>query len=94
MRYIIIAATAFALNAGIALGFVVRDTVFEAEAAKPPPTGRLIELGTLTVASEETAEFPLVNVSDCSALSAFVTTPPRGSGSGSRSARTRRKTGT
>ena len=72
MRYII-ATTALALVAGIALGFVLRDTVFEAEAAKPPPTGRLIELGTVTAAVDETAEFPLVKTDDCSRVSVLAT---------------------
>ena len=72
MRYII-AATAFALVAGIALGLVVRDTVFEAEAAKPPPTGRLIELGAIDAPGDNPiVQFPLVDVRDCSQVSAMA----------------------
>ena len=75
MRYII-SATAIALIAGIALGFAVTATVFEADAAKPPPSGRLIELGTLstnpTVSNDVT--FPLVSTGDCSSLSVMART--------------------
>ncbi len=64
------------LALGIVLGLALRDTVFEAEAAKPPPTGRLIELGTLstdpTVSNQVT--FPLVNTRDCSSLSVMART--------------------
>ena len=75
MRYIIAGSIAFALVAGIALGFVFRGGAFEAEAKPPPPKGRLIELGTLTAAGQETVEFPLVKTDDCSQVGAFATTP-------------------
>ena len=75
MRYIIAGSVAFALVAGIALGFVLRGGAFEAEAKPPPPTGRLIELGTLPSVPNQTVEFPMVDVSDCSQLSAVATVP-------------------
>ncbi len=71
MRYII-AAAAFALITGIALGFVFRGGAFEAEAKPPPPVGRLIELGTLPAGDNETVQFPLVDVGDCSQTSVLA----------------------
>ncbi len=74
MRYII-AATAFALVAGIALGFALSGTAFEAEAKPPPAEGRLIELGT-AISLGGAAEFPLVDTSDCSEVTAVATSTP------------------
>ncbi len=50
------------LALGVVLGFALRDTVFEAEAAEPPPTGRLIELGTMTLAPASEVLYPLTDV--------------------------------
>ena len=62
------------LALGIILGLALRDTVFEAEAAKPTPTGRLIELGTFP-SDDGPAVFPLVKTDDCSQMTAVATGP-------------------
>ena len=78
MKLTILAAVVLAL--GIVLGLALRGTVFEAEAARTPspPTGRVIELGTLPSAVSEKVQFPLVDTRDCSEMSAVATAPAGG----------------
>ena len=73
MKFTALAVVILAL--GIILGLALRGAVFEAEAAKPPPEGRLIELGPLPVAGSSTALFPLVDTRDCSEISAAIKEP-------------------
>ncbi len=66
MRYIIAAATVFALVVGIAIGFALTATVFEAE-AKPPPEVQPVEeqnldgSGFIAVHEQGTADVNVTN---------------------------------
>jgi len=69
------------LSLGVVLGLALRGVVFDAEAAKPvkpPPTGRLIELGTLSATGNQSVQFPLVDVRDCSQTSVLARTTAGG----------------
>ena len=73
MRYIIAAAMAFAIVAGIALGFTLRGTVFEAEAARPDEVPRLIPLGeNIRIPAGDSHVTPFFDVANCGGLSVFV----------------------
>ena len=68
MRYIIAAATAFTLLAGIAIGFALTATVFEAEAKPPPPGPQPVEeqnvdgSGFIAVHEQGTADVNVVSM--------------------------------
>lgn len=67
MRYIIAAATAFALVVGIAIGFTLTARVFEAEAKPPPPGPQAVEeqnldgSGFIAVHEQGTADVNVTN---------------------------------
>ncbi len=76
MRYIIAGSIAFALVAGIALGFVLRGGAFEAEAKPPPPEpagGRTIVIAEgVTIDPKSSFVSGIIDVADCDALAVFA----------------------
>lgn len=79
MRYIIAGATAFALVAGIALGFVLSGRAFEAEAKPPPPEpagGRVIPVvSNVNLAASEVFVSGFFDTADCKTLAVMMEGP-------------------
>ena len=73
MRYIIAAATAFALVAGIALGFIVSRGLDGSASAAPPPKGPVTVVAQdVSISAGDFVLSSVIDTADCTRLAVFA----------------------